>query len=110
MPSLQAVCAASSGRPGTPGDALDEEVEDRLGGHRRFALRDTPARKVPIDVHAGKAIDQSTAGELDPFQVGRVQLPAGEGFGERGFGQADQLGIVPGQFSKWAGLGVAQRR
>jgi hypothetical protein len=70
---------------------------DRLGGSRRLALREDPARKVPVDVHADKAVDQSAAGDLDPSQVGRVQLPVGEGFRQRGFGRADQFGIVPGQ-------------
>src|SRR4051812_43440518 len=37
---------------------LDEQIEDRLGGALGLGAGDAPARKMAVDVHPGKAIDQ----------------------------------------------------
>ena len=48
-----------------------------------------------VDVHPGKAVNQSAAGDLDPLQVVDAQLAFGERIRQRLLGHADQLGVVP---------------
>src|SRR5881397_1746161 len=76
------------------GDSLDKEVEDRLGGLLGLGACDAPARKMAVDIHPGKAIDQRPAGDLDPLEIRRPELPRRKGFRQRALGQLDQFGIV----------------
>ena len=55
---------------------------------------DAPARKMTVDVHPGKAVDQRAAGDLDLLQVHWTQLARRKRRGQRVLGQRDQLGIV----------------
>src|SRR5712691_11984838 len=92
-PGINALPAGTSVR--TSGNARDEQIEDRLGGALGFGYGDTPARKMTVDVHPGKAVNQRAAGDLDPLQVGDAQLAFGERIRQRLLGHADQLGVVP---------------
>ena len=56
------------------GDTVDKEIEDRFGGLLGIGLGDTPARKMTVDVHPGKAVHQGAAGNLHPFRIRRAQL------------------------------------
>ena len=76
------------------GDPLDEEIEDRLGGPLGLGAGHPPARKMAVDIHPGKAIDQRPPGDLDLLEVRRSQLARRKGFRQRPLGQFDQFGIV----------------
>src|SRR2546429_8112956 len=76
------------------GDSLDKEVEDRLGGLLGLGACDAPARKMAVDIHPGKAIDQCPAGDLDLLEVHSAELARRKGFPERPLGQPDQFVIV----------------
>ena len=56
------------------GDTVDKEIEDRFGGLLGIGLGDTPALKMTVDVHPGKAVHQGAAGNLHPFRIRRAQL------------------------------------
>src|SRR5438094_3081847 len=88
----------ASHRPGMTasgfGDALDEEVEDRLSGLLGLGTSDAPARKMAVDIHPSKAIDQRPAGDLDLLEVRRPELTRRKRFRQRAFGQLDQFGVV----------------
>src|SRR2546423_7034133 len=76
------------------GDSLDKEVEDRLGCLLSLGACDAPARKMAVDIHPGKAIDQRPPGDLDPLEIRRPELPRRKGFRQRPLGQPDQFVIV----------------
>ena len=74
---------------------VDEEVEDPFRRPLGLGVRHAPARKMAVDVHPGKAIDQRAAGDLHPLQVRRAQLARCKRLRQRPLGQRDQFGIVP---------------
>src|SRR5258705_11560716 len=76
------------------GNALDEKVEDGLGGLLGLGACDAPARKMAVDIHPGKAINQCPAGDLDLLEVLGAELSRRKGFRQRPLGQLDQFGIV----------------
>ncbi len=55
-------------------DALDEQVDDRLGGGLGVGIRHAPARKMTVDVHPRKAVDQRAGRRSHLLQVDRAQL------------------------------------
>ena len=71
-----------------------KEIEDRLGGLLGLAGGHPPARKMAVDIHPGKAIDQRPAGDLDLLEVHGAQLTRRKGLRQRLLGQLDQFGIV----------------
>ena len=77
-----------------PGDAVDEEIQNRLGGALDVGGRHTPARQMTVDIHAGKAVNHSAACKLHLLQIGLAQLPLREGLRQQPLGHADQFGIV----------------
>ena len=77
-----------------PGAPLDEEIEDRFRGPLGLGAAYPPARKMTVDVHPGKAIDQRPAGDLHLLEVGRAELARRKRVRQRALGQFDQLGIV----------------
>src|SRR5580693_2075723 len=84
-------------RPGRASDAADENVENGLRHAFDLGLSNAPARKVAVDVHAGKAIDKCAAGDLDLLQLARAELALLECIRQHLLGQRDQLGIVARQ-------------
>src|SRR3954471_6173432 len=84
----------TSGPARTSSDPVDKEIDDRLRDPFRLRPGDAPARKMTVDVHSGKAIDQRAAGNLNRFQVGGAELALRECLGQRPFGQFNQFGIV----------------
>src|SRR5262245_6703352 len=53
---------------GLSGDAGDQEIEDRLCGPLDVVAI-PPPRKVTVDIHPGKAIDQRPSGNLNGLEV-----------------------------------------
>src|SRR6266536_5643927 len=91
---LRVPAARASGLASICSDPVDEEIDDFLGRVRDIGVSDAPTRKVAIDVHARKAVDQRAAGDLRFLQVGRAELTRRKRLRKRAFGQIDQLGIV----------------
>src|ERR1700744_5756593 len=56
------------------GNAIDEEIEHRFRSALDLAFRHAPARKMSVDVHAGKTVDQRAAGDLHLLQVRAAEL------------------------------------
>ncbi len=52
---------------------------NRFGGPLGFGADHPPARKMAVDIHPGKAVDQRPAGDQDLLEVGVTKLAGGEG-------------------------------
>src|SRR6202163_4811550 len=90
----------SSGSPRMLCDAFDEEIDDRFRGALGLRVGDAPARKMSVDVHPRKAVNQSAAGDLDLLQIRRAQLALRAGLRQRPLGHADHLAVVPRQLGR----------
>src|SRR5260370_8053710 len=97
FPGITVFTAGRSVR--TLGNALDEQIEDRLGGTLGLCFGDTPARKMTVDVHPGQAVNQSAAGDLAPLQVGDAQLAFGERILPPLLSHPHHLPVLPSQLT-----------